>query len=387
MKKVLLVLLVAVALLGCEREVNVEVTVPPCEDQSCEGAIIQLAPQARGPVDRGTMYAWIKDITVVATDDQNVNYGDVFTLVDDNSGADGFYLENVPNQQIIDFSASSTSKDDGAGKFLANTGNPDNLDGFVGRMPYAKYATDAPVSQFINTGDNLVNLQMNTDHGRLISSFQLANDIQYNNPNNNNLPMYKLVVKRDGVSEVASGQSGVVAYWNNEDSVGGVSQSFTVEIQNYQTGDIVYTRTITETFVASTSTTNKYVVGLDFVDFSTVEVTFTWQVWDENTGDDETVVVTSPNGLDCSSCGPLTQQNESGNYLVEGNVVIEDKNLVVAGDLNFNGVGSTLTITCGSLTVSGNMNGATGAVLTVAGNVVVTGNTQNELTINANECF
>jgi hypothetical protein len=377
----------AVAFVSCEREVNVEVTVPPCEDGECQGAIVNLAPQARGPVDRDGMYAWIDVITVVATDDQNVNYGDVFTLVDDNSGADGFFLATVPVNKIIDFSASSTSKADGAGKFLANTGNPDNLTGFVGRMPYAEYATDASVSQYIENGDNVVFLQMNTDHGRLISSFQLADNLQYNNQNNNNLPMYKLVVKRGAETQDASGQSGVVAYWNDANSVAGVTQTFTLEIQNYETGAVVDTRTITETFVASTSITNKYVVGLGFVEDSSVEVIFSWQVWDETEGDDETVTVTSPNGLDCSSCGAVTQQNESSNFLVNGNVVIEDKNLVVAGDLNFNGVGSTLTITCGSLTVSGNMNGATGAVLTVAGNVTVTGNIQNELTIHDNECF
>ena len=106
MKKYLSILLVAVALVGCERELNVEVTVPPCEDGGCEGAIVNLAPQARGPVDRGTMYAWIDVITVVATDDNGVDYGDEFQLVDDNSGADGFYLETVPTGENPAASAS-----------------------------------------------------------------------------------------------------------------------------------------------------------------------------------------------------------------------------------------------------------------------------------------
>ena len=84
---------------------------------------------------------------------------------------------------------------------LTSTGNPNNLDGFVSRMPFAEYATDAPVSQYVENGDNVVSLQMNTQHGRLISSFQLDDDIQYNNPSNNNLPMYKLVVNR-GMSQL-----------------------------------------------------------------------------------------------------------------------------------------------------------------------------------------
>jgi hypothetical protein len=384
MKKVLLVLVLALGLTGCEREVNVDITVPPCEDGGCEGAIVNLAPQARGPVDRDGMYAWIDVITVVATDDQSVNYGDVFTLVDDNSGADGFFLATVPVNEIIDFSASSTSKDDGAGKFLQFTGNPDNLTGFVGRMPYAEYATDTPVSQYIEQGDNTVFLQMNTDHGRLISSFQLAEDLQYNNPNNGNLPMYYLAVKRGGETMTATGESGVVAYWNDVNSVGGVTQTFTVEIHNYETGALLDTRTVTETFVASTSITNKYVVGLGFVEDSSVEVIFSWQPWTETEGDDETDT-TSPNGLDCSSCGTVTNWSPNGSYALTGDTILNDVNLVVAGDLNLNG--HTLTVTCGSVTVSGNFNGQ--GTIIVAGDLTVTGATQPNggLTIYANECF
>ena len=345
MKKVLLVLGLAIGFIACEKETVIVIEDEQCEE--CQGATVSLAPQARGPVDRGTMYAWIDVITVVATDDQNVNYGDVFNIVDDNSGADGFYLENVPVNEIIDFSASSTSKTDGSGKLLVNTGNPDNLDGFLNRMPYAEYATDAPVSQYIENGDNIVSLQMNTDHGRLISSFQLANDIQYNNQNNSNLPMYKLVVKRGAEEAYATGASGVVSYWNDANSTGGVTQTFNIEVQNYETGAVVYTRTITETFVASTSTTNKYVVGLDFVDNTTVEVIFTWQVWNETEGDDET-----------NNCNSAVTTNYV-NYIVDADVTVTGEHMVLSGDLNFNG-NYTLTIVGGSITIEGNTNANNG---------------------------
>ena len=67
MKKVLLGLSMAVAFVSCEREVNVDVTVPTCEE--CQGATISLVSQMRGPVNRDDMYAWIDVITVVAEDD------------------------------------------------------------------------------------------------------------------------------------------------------------------------------------------------------------------------------------------------------------------------------------------------------------------------------
>lgn len=382
MKKVLLVLLLlllGVFLVSCDRsETNIYL-----DDDGIPivtGAKVRIAPQASSSsgvagrnvtnsdtsVDRDGMFVWIETVTVVAQDSESTNYGDTFVLVDDGSGSDGFYLEDIPTNETIDFSASSTSKEDGAGKFLASTGNPNNLDGFVARMPFAEYATDSPVSQYIENGDNIVSLQMNTEHGRLISSFQLDDDIQYNNPSNNNLPMYKLVVKRGSESAYATGPSGVVSYWNDANSVGGVTQTFDVEIQNYETGSVVYTRTIDETFVASTSTTNKYVVGLDFVDLSTVEVIFTWQAWSNNDGVDET-----------SDCGTVTTQTINGNWSLTQDTVLDGVNLVANGGINLNGY--TLSVPCGSVTIQGNLNG--GGTLIYCDDISVSGNIQNNPTI------
>ncbi len=375
MKKAVLFLFGVTLFVSCEKETVIVLEDQTCEE--CQGATVNISPQARGNVNRGELYAWIKDITVVAKDDQQQNYGKTFTLVD-SGGSDEFLLEDIPTGEYIDFSASSTSITQTYNGQTLVEADPNDLTNFEARMPYAEYATDAPVSQYIENGDNLVYLQMNTSHGRIISSFQLANNIQSG---------YNLVVTRGGDVATVTGANGVVSYWNGTTSLSGEDQTFDLQVKDIVTGQVVFTRAITETIVASTSTTNKYVVGLGFVEDSTVEVIFTWQPWVEGEGEDETDDGLSPNGLDCGSCGTVTNQDESNHFLVQGNVVIEDKNLLVAGDLNFNGVGSTLTITCGSLTVSGNINGASGAVLTVAGDVVVTGNTQNELTINANECF
>tara|TARA_B110000046_G_scaffold178664_1_gene206778 strand:+ start:23 stop:1102 length:1080 start_codon:yes stop_codon:yes gene_type:complete len=355
MKKLVLVLALAVAFIGCEKETVIVIEDNGCED--CQGAIVNLSPQARGPVNRDAMYAWIDVITVVAEDENGNDYGNEFELVDDNSGANGFFLEEVPTGQIIDFSASSTSKDDGAGEFLVEA-DPNDLDIFVNRMPFAEYDTDAPVSQYIENGDNTVYLQMNTNHGRLISSFQLASNIQNG---------YNLVVTKGNNSVTVNGASGVVSYWNTAMSFSGEDQAFFIEVKDVVTSQVVYTRTITETIVASTSTTNKYVVGLGFVEDSTVEVIFIWQPWEDNEGEDET-----------SSCGTLTNMNVSGSYSLTQDTVLEDVNLVIAGDLNLNGY--TLTLPCGGVTVSGNFNG--GGTLIHCGDLIVTGATQNNPTIN-----
>jgi hypothetical protein len=124
-------------------------------------------------------------------------------------------------------------------------------------------------------------------------------------------------------------------------------------------------------------------VGLDIALSSSVEVFFSWQPWTETDGTDETQPTTSPNGLDCSSCGTVTNWSPNGSYALTGDTILNDVNLVVAGDLNLNG--HTLTVTCGSVTVSGNFNG--GGTIIVAGDLIVTGATQNSPTIHANECF
>ncbi len=370
MKKAVLFLFGVTLFVSCEKETVIVIEDQTCEE--CQGATVNISPQARGNVNRNQIYAWIKDITVVAKDDQEQNYGKTFTLVD-SGGSDEFLLEDIPTGEYIDFSASSTSVTQSYNGQTLVEADPDDLDVFVNRMPYAEYATDAPVSQYIENGDNIVTLQMNTDHGRLISSFQLANNIQSG---------YNLVVTRGTDSQTVTGSSGVVSYWNGTTSLSGENQTFNIEVKDIVTGQVVFTRTITETILASTSTTNKYLVGLDFIEDSTVEVIFSWQPWEENEGEDETDDGLSPNGLDCASCGTVTNQNISGSYSLTGDTVISDKNLIIAGDLNLNG--HTLTVSCGNVTVSGNFNG--GGTLIAAGSLTVTGATQNNPTIHVDEC-
>ncbi|XXK59509.1 PilW family protein [Porticoccaceae bacterium nBUS_09] len=79
-----------------------------------------------------------------------------------------------------------------------------------------------------------------------------------------------------------------------------------------------------------------------------------------------------------STCsGTIGDMNKSGSYALTGDTVLTDVNLKVAGDLNLNGY--TLTVACGSVTVSGNFNG--GGTLIHCGALTVTGATQNNPTI------
>ena len=381
MKKVILLLAAGFAFISCERETVVVIEGNDCE--TCQSARINLNPQTKSTVDRGSIYAWVDVITVVATDDTGVDYGDQFELVDDGSGEDGFFLTTVPVNEEIDFSASSTSLTDADnGQSLENIVDPNTLDALQQRFVFAEYSTDSPVSQYIVNGDNDVLLQMNTDHGRIISSFQLDSKIQTLDVNGN--PNYKVVVTRGSDSKEFTLDSGVTNYWNDATSVDGATQSYNIDLIQLSTGLTVYSRNdITETVVGSSSITNKYVVGLDFVESSIVEVLFSWQPWTNGDGTDETQPTTSPNGLDCSSCGTVDNWNVSGSYSLTGDTFIGSKNLVLAGDLNLNGY--TLTMACGSVTVSGNLNG--GGSLIAAGGLVVTGAIQNNPTINVNECF
>jgi len=381
MKKVILVLALGLGFISCERETVIVVEGDECE--TCQGANISLSPQTKSTdVDRDGIYAWVDVITVVATDDTGVDYGDEFQLVDDGSGADGFYLNSVPTNEEIDFSASTTSlTSTDNGQYLETIADPNELGPLEGRFVFAEYATDAPVTQLIVNGDNDVFLEMFTDHGRIISSFQL--DSRFDDVDGAGNPFHKIVVTRGTDVMEASGTAGVTNYWNDATSVGGATQTYNIELVRLQDGAVVFQRTITETVIASTSVTNKYVVGLDIALSSSVEVFFSWQPWTEIDGTDETQPTTSPNGLDCSACGTVTNQNFNGSYSLSGDSTWNDVNLVVFGDLNLNG--HTLTVTCGTVTVGGNFNG--GGTIIVAGDLTVFGATQNNPTINANECF
>lgn len=381
MKKVILVLALGLGFISCERETVIVVEGDECE--TCQGANISLSPQTKSTdVDRDGIYAWVDVITVVATDDQGVDYGDEFKLVDDNSGADGFYLNSVPVNEEIDFSASTTSlTSTDNGQYLETIAQPDSLGPIQGRFIYAEYATDDPVTQYIVNGDNDVFLDMYTNYGRIISSFQLDSRFDSYDPQGN--ADFKIVVTRGTDVMEASGTEGVLNYWNDTNSIGGATQAYNIELIQASNGAVLTTRTITETVIASTSVTNKYVVGLDIALSSSVEVFFSWQPWTEIDGTDETQPTTSPNGLDCDACDDVTIWTPNGSYSLTGDTVLEDLTLMVAGDLNLNGY--TLTVTCGSVYVDDNFNGS--GTIIVAGDLVVNGATQNSPTIYANECF
>ena len=101
------------------------------------------------------------------------------------------------------------------------------------------------------------------------------------------------------------------------------------------------------------------------VEAETVGFNFTFQPW------------TEIDGNNTSNCGTLTTQNISGSYSLGQDVVLDGVNLVISGDLNLNG--HTLSVPCGSITVSGNLNG--GGEVIYCDTLTVSGNTQNNPTI------
>ena len=86
---------------------------------------------------------------------------------------------------------------------------------------------------------------------------------------------------------------------------------------------------------------------------------------------------TEIDGDDISSCGTITTQNISGSYSLTQDVVLDGVDLVISGDLNLNG--HTLSVPCGSITVTGNLNG--GGEVIYCDSLTVAGNTQNNPTI------
>ena len=326
MKKIGLVLATALALLvgfvSCEKET---VVIDGCE--TCQGANIILSPQTKTDVNRDGVFAWVDAITVIAQDVDGVDYGDVFQLVDDGSGADGFFLSDLPVNQDIDFSASSTSVVDSSnGQYLEQIADPNTLDALQARLVFATYATDAPQTQYIVNGDNTVTLNMNTTHGRIISSFQLAESFQTSG--NGTDPDFRVSVTQGDETEQNGGTAGVTHYWNDVTSVAGATQSYTVQLIQVSNDEVLMEREIVETVLASTSVTNKYVVGLGIVLSSSVEVLFSWQAWNDENGINEippppAPFTLHPNGVTLVA-GPTAVTGQSYDYNGTSYLVVDD---------------------------------------------------------------
>jgi hypothetical protein len=303
MKKVLvlLVLLVgSILLFSCSKDESSEIV---REVASIQAVIASDQPSTAGRTDvkRGDIYAWVKDVTIVA-ESQMTNYTaqEVYDLLDSgdagfNNAAALFQLDEVALGQNL-VSASTTSNVTPTTEYDANgdetvltkeafiTNHIENTD------PYALYQTDAPVSvDVLSSGTSAIQLQMNTPNARLISAISMNRtnaNAQYLTDNFTSTS--KVEIKEVGGSWTTVDESVITDdlystfYWSDTNSIGGAKYRVTVTVVRNSDGQQMAQADRLVTLVNSTSYRCNFVMNVDSNDlFGDVELDLIWQQWVE----------------------------------------------------------------------------------------------------------
>jgi hypothetical protein len=291
MKKVLvlLVLLVgSILLFSCSKDESSEIV---REVASIQAVIASDQPSTAGRTDvkRGDIYAWVKDVTIVA-ESQMTNYTaqEVYDLLDSgdagfNNAAALFQLDEVALGQNL-VSASTTSDETVLTKEAFITNHIENTD------PYALYQTDAPVSvDVLSSGTSAIQLQMNTPNARLISAISMNRtnaNAQYLTDNFTSTS--KVEIKEVGGSWTTVDESVITDdlystfYWSDTNSIGGAKYRVTVTVVRNSDGQQMAQADRVVTLVNSTSYRCNFVMNVDSNDlFGDVELDLIWQQWVE----------------------------------------------------------------------------------------------------------
>tara|TARA_R110002126_G_scaffold135620_1_gene279946 strand:+ start:92 stop:1027 length:936 start_codon:yes stop_codon:yes gene_type:complete len=305
MKKVFIsVLVLATMLTSCSESSNEVNEVMFQETGSIQAVIATAQPAttaARTDVKRGTIYSWVKDVTIVAESTiTNYDVNETFDLLD--SGDDGFDDANVLFQlnnvalgtnmvtatttsnvaPVTEYDASGDTSVQSKQNWIHN--HIDNTD------PYAIYQTDAPVeAEVLQTGTAPISLEMNTQNARLISAVSMnSNSANAEYLTANFTSTSKIEIKEVDGSWVTVGESVITDelystfYWSDENSIGGAKYRVTVTVVNNITGLTVAEDDRIVTLTNSTSYRCNFVMNVDDNElFGDVELDLIWQEWIE----------------------------------------------------------------------------------------------------------
>lgn len=300
MKKVLGLLLGLVLVTSCSNEGIDDVAM---ETSSIQAVIVgsQSNTSSRSDVKRGTIYAWVEDVTIEA-ESQVTNYTaqESYDLLD--SGDDGyddaaalFQLNDVALGQNL-VSASTTSNVAPISTYDANgDSSVQTKEDFItnhveNTNPYALYSTDSPVSvDVLQSGTAPIQLQMNTPNARLISAVSMNStnaNAQYLTDNFTSTS--KVEIKEVGGSWTLVNESTITDelystfYWSDTNSIGGAKYRVTVTVVRNADGQEMAQADRVVTLTNSTSYRCNFVMNVDENSlFGDVELNLIWQQWVE----------------------------------------------------------------------------------------------------------
>ena len=302
MKKLLGLSIVLMLLVSCSNDDSNDVAFQ--ETGSIQAVIAAAQPAstaARTDVQRGTIYAWVKDVTITAEsaltnytaeeafdllDSGDTGYSDADVLFQLNDVALGANLVSAVTTSnvtpITVYNANGDTATQSKQNWIQNHVNNTN--------PYALYETDAPVSaNVLQTGTAPISLEMNTQNARLISAVSMnSNDANAQYLTDNFTSTSKVEIKEVGGAWVTVGESTITDelystfYWSDDNSIGGAKYRVTVTVVNNITGDTIAEDDRIVTLANSTSYRCNFVMNVDNNElFGDVELNLIWQQWTE----------------------------------------------------------------------------------------------------------
>ena len=288
MKKVLLALLVGLGVMtSCHNDEHTHEIVFPT-------ASIRLSVDANSNASKGTsnesksnidvnrddIPATVETIDVtVSSSVAPIEINNIYTLVDDGSGDNGFVVENVA-LGLNDVIATTTTVANGSfnvSQFSTNSFTAqEKLDDNKANIPYAIY--DGQVLDVDITGNNdFVNVPMTTQNGRLNTVIVMEESIRDD---------YYYEVITWTTSEPATyfyptnSNKGVSLYWSDEYTLDGEQQGITVNVFSND-GTFVFDSLTLLTTVASTGLNTILTINATDVQAQQVGFSFNFQPWVE----------------------------------------------------------------------------------------------------------
>lgn len=237
-------------------------------------------------IKRKNIPVWVKTIDIKATSNVFTNYftGDNFTF-DEQNGVDFISLNNVATGANT-FVATTTTD---SPQFYQLTNFTSNASTVMGRFdagyaninkenPYVLYS-GSTVSTINPTGSNAVSIPMTTNNGRLLTVFQLKQNLK-------DLGLQaKITASVEGaqnLTAITKGNELVTFKWSDVKSINNAEVTYKVEISGINTQQtILETYYITQNVVASSSLWCFY--ELDFKGYvmfrDDIKITLNWQEW------------------------------------------------------------------------------------------------------------
>ena len=287
MKKVLLLVLGLGALSSCNQEELLEDSMIKTTDvriniKSKEDKTSKLSRSTSSDVNRGDIPVTVESIDVVVTSKEtSIQRGVSYTIVDDESGEDGFIVGDVPLGKN-NFEATTTTVASSTFNFSTfdhnETSQSDKLSNNKVLVPYATYSGSALDQDVVGVND-FISIPMSTDHGRINTIITLAEDIQ----DEYTLSVVAYTTVDDPISLTTNNNESLEVYWSADSSVDGNEVVYDINVVASD-GGVVFSTIQTQNVIASTGLNTIYTINANSVEAQSVGLSFSFDPWVEVDG-------------------------------------------------------------------------------------------------------